>query len=212
MNIVYWIGWRFFRLAFGTYFHWRVFNPERVPQAGPVILASNHASFLDPPLVGSPLRRAASFLARDTLFLNPIARWVLVRWQAIPVDRDGSSASGLKRILGALGQNRAVVLFPEGTRTRDGTLQRARSGIGLIAMKSGAAVVPVRIWGTYEAWGRHVKFPLPKRVSVKYGKPLNFTALREELKTAPKERQKQIYEQVAQEIMSAIARLEPRKD
>src|SRR4051812_42087111 len=102
MNPVYRAGWLTFNVMFRLYFRWRVFNRERVPQTGAVVLASNHASFLDPPLVGSPVTREASFLARDTLFLNPIARWVLVRWQAIPVDRDGSSASGLKRILEAL--------------------------------------------------------------------------------------------------------------
>jgi 1-acyl-sn-glycerol-3-phosphate acyltransferase len=212
MNPVYRTGWLCFNALFATYFRWRIFNRERVPTSGAVILASNHASFLDPPFVGSPLKREASFLARDTLFKNPIARWVLTRWQAIPVDRDGSSASGLKRILAALEAHRAVILFPEGTRTRDGNLQRVRSGVGLLVVKSGAPVVPVRVWGSFEAWGRHVKIPRPKQLTVKYGPPLDFSALREEAAHCSKERLKAIYEEIATEIMAAIGRLEPKPD
>jgi len=212
MNPVYRAGWLFFNAVFRFYFGWTVYHPERVPDSGAVIIASNHASFLDPPLVGSPLRREASFLARDTLFRFPPARWVLTRWQAIPLDREGSSAAGLKRIIEALGANRAVILFPEGTRTRDGQLQRARSGVGLLVVKSGAPVVPVRVWGSYEAWGRHVKWPKPKRLTLKYGEPLDFTALRDEAKSCSKERLKEIYQQISNEIMAAIGRLEPKED
>jgi 1-acyl-sn-glycerol-3-phosphate acyltransferase len=212
MNFVYWLGWSFFRLVFATYFRWRVFDAERVPTQGAVILASNHASFLDPPIVGSPIKRACSFLARDTLFRFRFSKWLLTKWQAIPVDRSGSSPTGLKNILGALAQGRAVVLFPEGTRTRDGALQPARSGIGLLVIKSGAPVVPVRVWGTREAYGREVKFPKPKRVTVKYGNVLRFDTLAAETKTASKERVKEIYQQVADEIMAAIAKLEPKAD
>jgi 1-acyl-sn-glycerol-3-phosphate acyltransferase len=212
MNFVYWVGWSLFRLMFATYFRWRVFNAERVPLQGAVILASNHASFLDPPIVGSPIKRACSFLARDTLFRFRLSRWLLTKWQAIPVDRTGSSPTGLKNILGALQQGRAVVLFPEGTRTHDGRLQAARSGVGLLVLKSGAPVVPVRVWGSFEAYGRHVKFPKPKQLVIKYGQPMRFEALMAEAKISSKERVKEIYQQIADEIMAAIAKLEPKRD
>lgn len=194
---------------YATYFRWRVVHPERVPASGPVILASNHASFLDPPLVGSGLRRECTFLARDTLFRFGPTRWLLTKWQAVPIDRDGGSASGMKRILDALNRGRAVILFPEGTRTRDGHLQKVRFGVGLIAAKTDAPVVPVRVWGTFEAYGRHVKFPRPKRVTVTYGEALHFRELRAEAKNCSKERLKEIYQQIANEIMAAIAALEP---
>ena len=209
MNFIYWIGWSSFRVMYATYFRWRVLHPERVPANGAVILASNHASFLDPPLVGSGLRRECTFLARDTLFRFGPSRWLLTKWQAVPIDRDGGSASGMKRILEALNRGRAVILFPEGTRTRDGHLQKVRSGVGLIAAKTDAPVVPVRVWGTFEAYGRHVKFPKPKRVTVKYGEPLHFRELRAEAKNCSKERLKEIYQQIANEIMAAITALEP---
>ena len=211
MNFVYWLGWTSFRCIYATYFRWRAFNAERVPATGPVILASNHASFLDPPLVGIALHRECSFLARDTLFHGP-AGWLLRQWQAIPVDREGSSAAGMKRLIEAVHADRPVILFPEGTRTRDGNLQRARSGIGLIVIKCDAPVVPVRVWGTFEAFGRHARFPKPKRVTAKYGEPMLFQEWRAEAKTCSKERLKQIYQEVAEEIMAAIARLEPVRD
>ena len=209
MNFIYRIGWTCFRVMYATYFHWRVLHPERVPETGAVLLASNHASFLDPPLVGSGLRRQCTFLARDTLFRYRFTRWLLTHWQAVPIDRDGGGTTGMRRILEALGKGRAVVLFPEGTRTRDGQLQPVRSGVGLIVAKTDAPVVPVRVWGTFDAYGRHVKFPKPKRVTVKYGRPLDFRELRAEAKSCSKERLKEIYQQIADEIMTAIARLEP---
>ena len=166
MNFVYWIGWTGFRAMYATYFHWRVFNPERVPVSGAVILASNHASFLDPPLVGSGLHRECTFLARDTLFRFGPTRWLLNKWQAVPIDREGSSASGMKRILEALNRGRAVILFPEGTRTRDGQLQRVRSGVGLIAAKTDAPVVPVRTETSYTLGRASYELPLNRTVVV----------------------------------------------
>ena len=103
-------------------------------------------------------------------------------------------------------------MFPEGTRTRDGKLQPARSGIGLTVIKSTAPVVPVRVFGTYEAFGRHMHFPRPRRVSVKYGRTMLFEELRAEAKVCGKPRLKEIYQQVADEIMTAIANLEPCQD
>jgi 1-acyl-sn-glycerol-3-phosphate acyltransferase len=194
------------------YFRWRVYNAERVPLEGGVILASNHASFLDPPLVGSGVRRGINYLARENLFRFPVMGWVLRQWQVVPVDRDGGGAAGLRAILDRLLLGGAIILFPEGTRTRDGKLQPARSGIGLTVIKSTAPVVPVRVFGTFEAYGRHLRLPRPRRVAVKYGQPMRFEQLRAEAKVCSKPRLKEIYQQVANEIMAAIARLEPYED
>ncbi len=212
MNLSYRIGWNCFRMMYAVYFRWRVFNAERVPASGGVILASNHASFLDPPLVGSGLKRDINYLARDSLFRFPGIGALLRSWNAVPVDRDGGGAKGLKMILDRLLQGNGIILFPEGTRTKDGQLQPARSGIGLTVIKSAAPVVPVRVFGTFEAYGRKHTFPRPRRVMVKYGQPMNFERLRAEAKTCDKARLKQIYQQVADEIMAAIAKLEPKAD
>jgi 1-acyl-sn-glycerol-3-phosphate acyltransferase len=212
MNLSYRIGWTCFRVMYATYFRWRVFNAERVPQSGGVILASNHASFLDPPLVGSGLKRDINYLARDSLFRFPGIGALLRSWNAVSVDREGGGAKGLKMILDRLLQGNGIILFPEGTRTKDGNLQPARSGIGLTVIKSAAPVVPVRVFGTFEAYGRKHTLPRPRRVMVKYGQPMNFEKLRAEAKTCDKARLKEIYQQVADEIMAAIGRLEPKAD
>src|SRR5471030_534693 len=171
MNLSYRIGWSVFRAMFATYFRWRVFGAENVPLSGGVILASNHASFLDPPLVGSGLHRDINYLARESLFRFPGIGALLRNWNSVPVDRDGGGARGLKAILDRLLAGGGIILFPEGTRTRDGRLQPARSGIGLTVIKSVAPVVPVRVFGTYEAYGPHMRYPHPRKVAVKYGQP-----------------------------------------
>lgn len=209
MSPTYYIGWRFFRFLFAAYFRWRVCNPERVPATGAVILASNHASFLDPPLVGTGLRRPINYLARESLFRFPVVRTVLNRWNAVPVDRDGGGAKGLRIIMGRLIAGGGIILFPEGTRTSDGDLQVARSGIGLIVIKSTAPVVPVRTFGTFEAFGRRHRFPRPYKVAVKYGRPIMYDTLRTEAATCSKSRLKEIYEEVSGDIMAQIASLEP---
>jgi 1-acyl-sn-glycerol-3-phosphate acyltransferase len=212
MNTVYFIGWCCYRALFKLYFRWRVYNSERVPLEGGVILAANHASYLDPPLVGSGVHRGINYLARENLFRFPVMGWVLRQWQVVPVDRDGGGAAGLRAILDRLLLGGAIILFPEGTRTRDGKLQPARSGIGLTVIKSTAPVVPVRVFGTFEAYGRHLRLPRPRQVAVKYGQPMRFEQLRAEAKVCSKPRLKQIYQQVADEIMTVIAELEPHED
>ncbi len=212
MTTSYRIGWVLFRLLFSSYFHWRTFHPGRVPLAGPVILASNHASYLDPPLVGSALARPINYLARDSLFRFPIVGAVLRSWNAVPVDRDGTSPRGLRNILDRLKAGGGIVLFPEGTRSHDGRLQPAKSGIGFVVIKSDAPVVPVRVFGTYEAYGRQMRLPWPRPVAVKFGQPLDFARERAEAAACSKDRLKEIYQQIANRLMVEIGRLEPCED
>jgi len=212
MNISYRLGWIFFRTLYAVYFRWRVFNAGRVPPTGAVILASNHASFIDPPLVGAALQRPINYLARESLFRFPGIGALLRSWNSVPVDRDGGGAAGLKGILDRLLAGGGIILFPEGTRTRDGRLQPARSGIGLVVVKSDAPVVPVRVFGTFEAFGRNCKFPRPRRIAVKFGEPMRFEKFRAEAENCSRARLKKIYREIADEIMAAIAKLEPRED
>jgi len=208
MNLTYRICWLLSRLLFFTWFRGRYFHPEHVPLTGPVILAANHASFIDPPLIGAGFNRTVNYLARNTLFNNPLFGALLRQLSVVPVDRDGGGGAGLKAILDRLLNGGIILLFPEGTRTADGKLQSAKSGIGLTIIKSTALVVPVRLCGTFEAYGRHMKFPRPRRVTVSYGQPLDFKALRDEAKVCPKPRLKEIYQEAADEIMAAIAKLD----
>ncbi len=212
MTFAYSLGWLFFRCVFKIYFRWRVYNPERVPLAGPVILASNHASYIDPPLVGAGVGRQINFLAKDNIFHVPILSAILRSWEVVPVDRDGGTGRGLKAILDRLGKGGAIILFPEGTRSRHGELNPARSGIGLTVIKSKAPVVPARVFNTYKAFGAHHWLPRPHQLTVKYGKPMHFEALRAEAENCTKQRLKEIYQQIAEEIMAVVATLEPKED
>ncbi len=212
MKAVYYAPWILCQAVFGTYFHWRVYEADRVPETGPAILAANHASLLDPPLVGAALKRDICYLARENLFRNPLIGAVLRSWNVVPVDRDGGGATGLRAIMDRLNAGNAVILFPEGTRTLDGALQPARSGIGLLAIKSTAPVVPIRLFGTFEAYGRKMRLPRPRSVAVKFGRPMNLDRWRAEAQTCSKARLKEIYRATADLIMTRIARLEPCAD
>lgn len=207
MKLIYRVPWILCRVFFRVYCRWRVEGAGHVPLSGPAILAANHTSFLDPPLVGAALPRAISYLARENLFRFPVFGSILRAWDVVPVDREGGSPAGLKAIMARLEDHRAVVLFPEGTRSKDGRLQPARSGIGLLVIKSSAPVVPARIQGTFDAYSRGMVFPRPRPVSIRFGAPLNLDTLRHEAATCPKPQLKQVYRKVAAEIMSAIARL-----
>ncbi|MGZ8920808.1 MAG: lysophospholipid acyltransferase family protein [Limisphaerales bacterium] len=212
MKPIYYIGWSFFRAFYRFYCRWEVFDAHNVPATGPVILASNHASFLDPPLVGAATQREINYLARESLFRFPGIGWLLRHVNAVPVDREGGGAAGLRAIFDRLMKGGAIILFPEGTRSPDGTLQKAKSGIGLTVIKSEAPVVPVRVFGTFDAYNRHHGIPRPRKVAVRFGKPLDFTVLRSEAKSCSKPRLKEIYQEVADQLMAAIAALElPRK-
>ena len=213
MRFGYYLLWVTVRWIFYFCFFNRVYHPDRIPQKGPLILAANHASFMDPPLIGCSINREIHFLARDSLFRFPIFGQLLSYINVIPVDRGGRSPKGLKTIIHKLQQGHPVVLFPEGTRCMDGGMQPAKSGVGLLAIKSDAPIVPVRVFGTYQAYGRHLKWPRPgQRIGVKLGEPIYLEALREESKTAEKDRLKQIYQEAADQIMHAVAQLEAHHD
>lgn len=212
MNFSYTLAWYFFRTVFTLGFRLRVYDPQRLPATGPVVLAANHGSFMDPPLIGAALGRQVNFLARDNLFRNPLMAALLRSWQVVPVDREGAGAAGLKAILDRLRAGRVILLFPEGTRTHDGSLQPARSGIGLTVVKSDCPVVPIRLFGTFEAYGRHQRLPRPRQVQVKVGMPHDYAAQRTEARTCSKPRLKAIYQEIADDLMARIGRLEPCRD
>ncbi|MBI1842687.1 MAG: 1-acyl-sn-glycerol-3-phosphate acyltransferase [Verrucomicrobia bacterium] len=206
---VYAIVWHLCRALFKVFFRVRYHYGAPLPLEGPVILAANHASYLDPPLVGSGLARPVNYLARDTLFKHAAFNFFLKRLLCVPVDRDGAGAAGLKGIFDRLSGGGMILLFPEGTRTPDGKLLPARAGVGLAVIKSGAPVIPVRVFGTFEAYGRNARFPRPRRIAVKYGAPMRLDDLRDEATTCSKPRVKEIYQEVADRIMSQISALRP---
>lgn len=135
-------------------------------------MASNHQSHLDPPLVGAGVPRRMSFLARESLFKSPVLAWIIGSLNAIPIDREGGGMAGMKETLRRLKRGEAVVIFPEGTRSKDGEIGSFRQGFAALALRSKAAIVPATVEGAFDSWPRHRSFPRPRTIHVHYGPAL----------------------------------------
>jgi 1-acyl-sn-glycerol-3-phosphate acyltransferase len=171
---------------------------ENVPHGG-CLIVSNHVSYMDPTTVGWAVEREIFYLGRKTLFRPPFLNWFLPICNVKPIDREGDS-SGLRKIIRMLRSGDAVLLFPEGTRSSDGTIQAAEPGAGFVAVKSGVPVLPVRVFGTYECLSRHQKRLRFGPIRVVIGKPY--------LPPLPERGQeKEAYDPIAQEMMARIAAL-----
>ena len=145
---------------------------QNIPAFGGVLVVSNHQSHLDPPLVGIGCPRPMNYLARDTLFrFAPFGR-LIGSVGAIPIDREGMGLGGIKESLRRLKRGEMVLIFPEGTRTRDGQIAPFRPGFTALAVRSKAAILPVGIDGAFQAFPRWQKFPGPGRIRVRFGAPI----------------------------------------
>jgi 1-acyl-sn-glycerol-3-phosphate acyltransferase len=153
-----------------TFFKLRIHDIENVPENGPVVLISNHQSFLDPVLCGIFIKRPLYFLARDTLFKGLFGR-LITSVNTIPVKRGTADLAAMKTVIEKLRAGWGLCLFPEGTRSADGKITEFKPGFGLLCRRGGAAVVPVVIDGAFEAWPRDRKLFKPgKRIDICYGK------------------------------------------
>jgi len=201
MNPYYWFCRSLIVLVGRIFFRLRIVHRERMINHGPVILASNHESYLDPPLVGSVSHRAIFFLARKSLLDGAFFGWLLPKLNVIPVDQEGNDRSALKALIRILRAGEGTLVFPEGERTRDGRLQPALPGLGFVIAKTLAPVVPMRIFGARQAWPRgstRVRFC---RITVVVGEPIHFTAA--DLQPPGKD----VYLRLSQRVMDAIAAL-----
>jgi 1-acyl-sn-glycerol-3-phosphate acyltransferase len=202
LNPYYWVCYNLIKLLSRIFFRFRVVHRERMINHGPVILAANHQSFLDPPFAGSVSDRAIYFLARKSLLNGPILGWLLPKLNVIPVDSEGGKdRTALKALIRILKAGQGTLVFPEGQRTLDGSLQPALPGLGLVIAKTLAPVVPMRIFGAFEAWPVHEKWPRLGRVTVVVGEPIYFT--NQDLETPGKD----LYQRLSQRVMDAIAAL-----
>ncbi len=201
MNFSYWLGHRFFReLAHGL-FDFRVIGGEKLPIAGPALIASNHVSFLDPPFVGSAFDEVVHSFARKSLFNHPIMGALLRSWQVLGVDLDKPDTAALKATIRLLRSGEKVLIFPEGTRSFDGNLLPAEAGIGLFIAKSQAPVLPVRLFGAYEAYPRGAKTLRPAQITLVIG-DLWQPDLKSYSQTG-----KDLYQALADEVMHRIGEL-----
>lgn len=198
MRWIYWLGWMSFGAAYRTLFGLRIEGRENLITEGPVLVAANHQSFLDPPLVGNLYHEEMFFLARKTLFVG-LGKWLYKQWNAIPVDQDRPDMASLKTMVKLLHQGEKVLVFPEGERSESGALGTAQPGIGLIVAKAGVKVQPVRIRGAIDALPRgssRIKFA---RITMTVGPAIDFSG--EDYKG------KDGYQKIADRIMAEIAAL-----
>src|SRR6266513_1203757 len=201
MNFYYWLGYHFSRLIGRLFFRFRVVHRERMIQSGPVILAMNHQSYLDPSLAGTTCDRAIYFLARRTLLDVPLLGWLLPKLNVIPVNQEGIDRGALKSLIRVVKAGNAALVFPEGSRTLDGNLQPAEPGLGLLIAKTLAPVVPMRIFGAHEALRRGGGGLPFAPITIVIGEPIFFTSV------DVKSREKNLYRRLSQRVMDAIAAL-----
>lgn len=198
MSPLYWI----IRLSLFTIFkifsRLEVIDSKNVPEKGGVIVAANHVSYLDPLVIGCAIKkRQATYMARSGLFKIPLIG-AFVRTFSFPVDRGKPQPSTIKEAVKRLRNGELIVMFPEGGRSKDGSLLDAKRGSGMIAVMSGAVVVPAFIDGTHKALPHGAKFIRPSKIKVIFGNPIGMKGVKTD---------KDSQERIGNDIMGAIRSL-----
>ena len=180
---------------------WRVEGQEHIPDNGGAVIASNHVSFFDPPAVGSSLPRRTYYFAKKELFAIPIFGWVIRKCYAFPVDREGSDHTAFRHAIRLLHSGELLVVFPEGGRSQDGTLEEGGIGATLIASRAGVPVIPCSLWGTDDVLPRGAWFLHTGLVQVSFGAPISFDEY------DSRRLNKQQLQQATAQLMDSIAHL-----
>jgi glycerol-3-phosphate dehydrogenase (NAD(P)+) len=183
--VVYWITRAILEPFLRVYFRLANTGREHVPREGGVIIAPNHRSFLDPFVIGICMRRPVYFVAKRELFENRLIGWFLNCLGAFPIRRGESDEESVETAKRILARGDMVMIFPEGTRIRSGSLGRAKRGVGRLALEAGVPVVPVAVHGTERARrGWRIR---PVKVKVRFGRPLTFPHVENASKTLASE-------------------------
>ena len=204
MTFVYRIGYTLFKTVAKLFFGYRVVNRQRLEGLEGCMIASNHVSFIDPPMVGVAFDEAIYYLARKSLFSNPVASWVYRKWNTIPINQQSPELSSLRKIISLLRAGEKVLMFPEGERSWDGKLSEGKTGVGLMIAKSRAKVLPVRVFGAEEILPRGASFPRRGMVSIVIGEKFDVDDLIDD----PKLKGKALYQAIADRVMAAIGAIE----
>lgn len=199
---LYWLSRFGVWLGLKLKYRMKISGCGQIPREGGAVLAANHCSYLDPPVMCacSP-GRIVHFMARDTLFSNPVARWYFPRVGVMPLDRTRGDLGALKKAIAALKAGGVIGLFPEGTRSPDGRMRDAKGGIGFLIAKSDVPVVPIYISGTFAAFPKGADTFRPARIVARVGPPIS----PEEIRAAMPE--KGDYAAVGALVMRRIAEL-----
>jgi 1-acyl-sn-glycerol-3-phosphate acyltransferase len=162
-------------LLFTVLYRFRAYGSRRVPKSGAVLLVANHQSYLDPPAIGVGVsHRHLDYVARHGLFGGKVLGWLLKQFNSLPIREQGGDTGAIKEILRRIGDGRAVLIFPEGTRTFDGSMSEFKRGVAVLVKRSGCPVVPIAVEGCFDAWPRQKKWPnlFGKRIAVAFGRPI----------------------------------------
>jgi 1-acyl-sn-glycerol-3-phosphate acyltransferase len=209
MNPTYWFFIQLARLIARACFSLEVLGREHLPPegSGGYLLAMNHQSYLDPPIVALAVRpHPIHFLARKTLLQWPVLGPIFPRLNVVPIDQERPDMSALKNVIRLLKAGETTIVFPEGARTLDGRFQPAQPGIGLIIAKTLVPVVPMRVFGAFEAMPRGGAGIRQRPIKVKIAPPLTFAA--DDLARRPGEDARDVYQRLSERVMSAIASIE----
>jgi len=171
-NLYYRFMRRFFQVTMCPMWKVRVFNRHYEPAEGGAVYICNHQSFLDPMLMSFALRRPMNYMARETLFRLPVFKQIIRSLNAFPVRRGTADLAALKEAMRRLQRGQQLVVFPEGTRTRDGRIGEFLPGAAVLCQRAAQWTVPVLIDGAFEAWPRVRKLPGPGSVVVQYAPPI----------------------------------------
>lgn len=200
-GFVYGLLWALTRTIGWICFRYQV--EGQVPRSGGVLVAANHASYLDIPLLGCGMKRRAWYLGRSDLFPIPIVNGVLQSLGWIPLRLGRLDREAFGKAINLIQSGEVVVIFPEGGRSHDGHLRQPKAGIGVIVSQTGCPVVPAYIKGTFEALPTGARWPRLRRVTVRFGLPLSFEAAGQKDKAETK----RFYEQVSRTVIEHIAAL-----
>ncbi|MDO8683990.1 MAG: lysophospholipid acyltransferase family protein [Armatimonadota bacterium] len=198
---LYWLIWILLRLILPVVGWWRVTGKENLPRKGGVIVAPNHISYADPPVVCAALGRQVRFMAKESLFKVSILGCLIRIVGAFPVKQKSADRTALRTAVRLIEEGRIVCIFPEGTRNTTSSLMKPELGIGMVAAKAKAPIIPMLISGTNRLLPPHSFFLRFAKVRVRIGKPIPLEDLYE------KESGREVLEEIGLRVMKAIADL-----
>ena len=201
MRTHYYIGCLIIKLILKIFWRFKRIGAEHIPKTGGMIIASNHAAYVDPPFLGAVCPRELFYLSKVELFSNALFGWLIKKYNAIPVARGAFDRKAIYRAVELLREGKALLLFPEGTRSRDGEFLEPKLGIGKIALEAGVPIVPAYI---HNSGNLFTSFLKRKRLVIGFDVPIR----RSLVEKLPKD--KGGYRSIGQEIMKRIGRIKER--